>query len=91
MVDEILSQTKGTTLYGEQLFNRVVVEAWRRGVIDELKVTKDEFTRLLEERDWRYVETKHVWVRGVEHASPKFWEGIRDEPQVAEPSKTPVT
>jgi hypothetical protein len=73
MVDEILSESNGHSLYGEYLFNRIVVHAWQRGVIDELKVSKEEFTLLLENRGWRYDESKHLWSRGVQQSAPSMW------------------
>jgi hypothetical protein len=73
LVDEILAESNGAPLYGEYLFNRMVVEAWKRGAIDELKVTKDDLTVLLEKRGWRYDESAYVWTRSDQQDTGSTW------------------
>ena len=73
LVDEILAESNGAPLYGEYLFNRMVVEAWKKGVIDELKVTKDDLTFLLERRGWHYDESGHVWTRRDRQDPDSIW------------------
>jgi hypothetical protein len=65
LVVELLAETNGNILYGEDLFNRIVVEAWKRGVLDELKITKEDFTHLLENLGWKYDPQKHLWIKGM--------------------------
>jgi len=74
MVDEILSELNHPILYGEHLFNRIVVEAWRRGIIDELKVSKEEFTALLENRGWHYDKSSHLWSRDGRPSDGPIWD-----------------
>ncbi|HTW92140.1 MAG TPA: DNA methyltransferase [bacterium] len=74
MVDEVLSELDHPVLYGEYLFNRIVVEAWRRGIIDELKVSKQEFAALLEERGWHYDQARHLWSRAGRSSDGPIWD-----------------
>ena len=62
-VTKILDGTKAGTIYGEFLFNRVVIEAWQRGAIDALNISKTEFVDLIKEHGWHYDKDKHYWVR----------------------------
>jgi DNA modification methylase len=61
-VEEILNQSEGQ-IYGESLFNKLVIQAWKASAIQSLKISKVEFTNLLEERGWRYDPTNHRWTK----------------------------
>lgn len=62
-VQGILSASNSVTVYGEYLFNRVVVEAWEKGAINSLSITKNEFTELLESLGWHYDPRHHYWLK----------------------------
>src|SRR5215472_8004781 len=43
----ILRQNPQEYVYGEQIFNELIVAAWRAGAVRTLRITKDEFLDLL--------------------------------------------
>jgi len=72
VLDEILEEVQGDRVFGEYLFNRVVIEAWKKSAIESLNLSKDDFSVLLEERGWQYDETAHYWVRDQHQPSLLF-------------------
>ena len=60
-INGILSKTESNVMYGEDLFNRIVIEAWRKGVIESLFITKNEFTQLIQDLGWEYDAQRHCW------------------------------
>ncbi len=72
VLGQILSDMDGREVYGEYLFNRVIIEAWNRSAIGSLRVTKEEFTRLLRSHGWRYDQQNHYWVSET-HMSPTLF------------------
>jgi hypothetical protein len=62
-IDEILEGIKENKVFGEYLFNRVILEAWKRSAIKSLNLSRSEFSTLLEKRGWHYDETNHYWVK----------------------------
>ena len=66
-------------VYGEQLFNQLVIEAWRKSAIGSLNISKDEFTKMIKNHGWHYDENQHYWLRNRDrdlHAplTPILWE-----------------
>lgn len=59
-VAELLKHLSGP-LYGERLFNDLILRAWNLGAIDSLNVSKHDFSALLESLGWEYDATKHHW------------------------------
>jgi DNA modification methylase len=59
----ILSNTSSNKIYGEYLFNRVVMEAWEHSAINSLNITKTDFISLIEQHDWHYDENNYYWVK----------------------------
>jgi 16S rRNA G966 N2-methylase RsmD len=62
----ILSNANSNTVYGEYLFNRVVIDAWNKGAISSLLITKDQFTRMIEDLGWHYDPRHHYWSKGTQ-------------------------
>lgn len=62
-VARILSDVNGDRVYGEELFNKVVIEAWHKSAIGSLDISKTEFIKLMEHNGWHYDENYHYWVR----------------------------
>jgi DNA modification methylase len=61
-------------VYGEQLFNQVVIEAWRRSAIGSLDISREEFINIIANHGWRYEENRHYWVRnGHLPQIPMLW------------------
>jgi len=78
MVGEIL-ESAPQIVYGERLFNQLVIEAWRRSAIDSLDISKDDFSKVLKHHGWHYDENRHYWVRNRDrdrhgHSTPMLWE-----------------
>jgi len=54
--------SNGTTSFtSEALFNRLVIELWRRRALGCLNLNREEFVRRLEQRGWSYNARTHLW------------------------------
>ena len=62
-IDLMLKEANGKPVFGEYLFNRIILEAWRTSAIGSLNVSKSEFSRMLEGKGWRYDPVNHFWLR----------------------------
>lgn len=69
---EILRRTSAEHIYGEQIFNELVISAWHAGGIDSLKVTKDDFLALLKDEGWNYDQRRHYWTKAAGPAVSLF-------------------
>lgn len=63
-VQSILSESEANVIYGEYLFNRVVIDAWNKGAISSLTITKNDFAKLIEDMGWHYDSQHHYWIKG---------------------------
>jgi len=62
-------------VYGEQLFNQLVMEAWRESAIGSLDISKDDFAKVIKHHGWHYDESQHYWVRDRDRDfAPRLWE-----------------
>ncbi len=61
IINNFLSSYTSPVLYGEVLFNHLVIKSWKHGVIDDLNITKDDLTGLLENSGWVYDDSIHAW------------------------------
>lgn len=61
-VGEILASSP-SHIYGESLFNRIVVEAWRKSAIRALDISKTDFIRIIRQHGWHYDTNNHYWVK----------------------------
>ncbi len=71
-VPEILSEVfdaclgNGTRSFtNEALFNRLVIELWRRKALTCLSLDRREFAARLTERGWSYNTRTHLWTAGI--------------------------
>lgn len=62
-IGRILSATSATKLYGEYLFNKVIMDAWEHSAISSLNITKTDFIDLIEQHGWYYDEQNYYWVK----------------------------
>ncbi len=60
----ILSHANSQVVYGEYLFNQVVIDAWNKGAINSLAMTRTEFTEAIENLGWHYDPQNHYWSKG---------------------------
>lgn len=49
-------------LYGEALFNQIILRAWKKGAINSLDISKDDFGQMLIDFGWQYDVRNHFWV-----------------------------
>ncbi|HXZ40203.1 MAG TPA: DNA methyltransferase [Terriglobales bacterium] len=68
-VGEVLDSAESGQIYGEYLFNRIVMAAWQHGAIGSLNISKTEFIDLIQRNGWLYDEKGHRWVRERQPAS----------------------
>ena len=62
-VREVLLEAKSGKIYGEYLFNQIVMAAWQYGAIGSLNISKTEFIDLIQRNGWQYDERNHFWTR----------------------------
>jgi 16S rRNA G966 N2-methylase RsmD len=62
-VGKILSANASDRIYGEYLFNKIVIEAWNRRAIGSLNISKTEFIDLIKQHGWSYDEEHHFWIK----------------------------
>jgi len=72
VMEEVLRGTQDNQIYGEYLFNRIVVEAWKRSAISSLNISRDEFIHLLGKYGWHYDEGNHYWVKARRQSGLPF-------------------
>jgi hypothetical protein len=70
-IHDVLLSAKTGKIYGEYLFNQIVMAAWRHGAIGSLNISKTEFIDLIQRNGWQYDERNHVWARS-DHQSSLF-------------------
>jgi 16S rRNA G966 N2-methylase RsmD len=63
-VHNILAEVDSNVVYGEYLFNRVVLDAWNKRAIGSLAVSRDEFSKIIGNLGWRYDPRHHYWHKG---------------------------
>lgn len=71
LLDEIMDAclANGTSRFtSEALFNRIVIELWRRKALGCLNLKREEFAERLKRRGWHYDVRTHLWMRGGDAA-----------------------
>ncbi len=63
-MSHILSSVRTPVLYGEHVFNQLIVTAWKEGAIKSLQISKDDFNGLIKRHGWQYEDENHRWVKG---------------------------
>lgn len=63
VLHEVLESLPANKIYGEYLFNRIIIEAWKHSAIHSLNISKADFIELLERAGWHYDERNHYWVK----------------------------
>lgn len=71
-VRRVLAGMGSNEVYGEYLFNRIVIDAWDKGAIGSLSISRQEFSRLIEECGWRYDARRHCWRKGAKAEASLF-------------------
>ncbi len=62
VVDRILQKERGP-IYSESVFNRLIIEAWRKGAIGALGIDRSELSALIAKRGWEYDQQQHWWTK----------------------------
>lgn len=63
-VKRVLCEVEGNEIYGELLFNKIIIAAWESGAIGTLDITKSDFIHLIKQNGWHYDAARHCWARG---------------------------
>lgn len=61
IIGKILQDYKDNIIYGEYLLNHLVIEAWKNGVIKDLKMKREILIDILYEYGWVYDQKNHYW------------------------------
>lgn len=61
IIGKILQNYKDNIIYGEYLLNQLVLEAWKYGVIKQLKMKREVLNDILNEYGWIYDNNNHYW------------------------------
>jgi DNA modification methylase len=62
-VANYLSSVKSNYVYGEYLFNRVIMDAWEKGALSAVSISKQAFTDIIKNKGWHYDSIQHCWAR----------------------------
>jgi len=62
-VKRILDETPNDHVFGEYLFNKIIIEAWNKSAIHSLDMPKEDFMDLLKRSGWHYDPDKHYWAK----------------------------
>jgi len=62
-IKNFLNNSNSKFIYGESLFNHLIIEAWQNASIDDLAITKEEFIEILNGQGWNYHPKDHYWVK----------------------------
>ncbi len=71
-IKRILEDNQGNKVFGEDLFNKIIVEAWNKSAIHSLNISRIEFMELLKMYGWHYEEGSHSWVKDKSQPEPLF-------------------
>lgn len=63
MLHKILSHASSGKLYGEYLFNKLVIAAWNNASINSLNISRIDFIEMVESYGWRYDASHHYWTK----------------------------
>jgi DNA modification methylase len=63
IIIKILQNYNGNKIYGEYLLNQLILEAWKFGIIKELRIKREELIELLYDNGWSYDDNNHYWFR----------------------------
>jgi 16S rRNA G966 N2-methylase RsmD len=68
LIDDVLAEVTpdGTPFPGELLFNHVVLQAWSRGALHSLDLTRDSFAEILRNKGWQYNRIRNQWFSKIE-------------------------
>jgi len=62
-VARVSRESSSGAIYGEYLFNRIIIEAWQAGALGSLDVSRTAFAELMVRQGWSYDQAKHQWCR----------------------------
>ena len=62
-LEEILDHAPQEHIFGEYVFNKLVIEAWQHSALESLNIAREEFIEMLAKCGWHYDKTRHHWVK----------------------------
>jgi predicted RNA methylase len=60
-----LASINSDFVYGEFLFNQVIMNAWEEGALGALNITRTDFAEIIKHHGWHYDSGQHFWVRNT--------------------------
>jgi 16S rRNA G966 N2-methylase RsmD len=68
-IKNVLEEVKGDKVFGEYLFNKIIIDAWKNSAIEKLSTSKLDLPELLDSLGWQYDQGNHAWIK-VQSKSP---------------------
>ena len=68
LLDEFLPGVPTAGFRTETLFNKLLIQAWERGSLQNIAVSADDMASKLHQRGWFYDSERHVWTAEKEEA-----------------------
>ncbi|MGB7569787.1 MAG: DNA methyltransferase [Chitinivibrionales bacterium] len=62
-IDSYLNSVKNNHIFGEYLFNKVIMDAWEKGALSALSISKSTFADIIKNHGWHYDSGQHCWIR----------------------------
>jgi 16S rRNA G966 N2-methylase RsmD len=58
-----LSSAKNDHVFGEYLFNQIIMGAWEKGALGALSISKKDLAEIITNHGWHYDSGQHYWIR----------------------------
>lgn len=62
-VDGLLASAGDAPVFGEYIFNQLVLAAWDANATADLNIDKTEFSEMLKQKGWQYDPENHSWTK----------------------------
>jgi DNA modification methylase len=56
-----LDSIKTDCVFGEYLFNQIIMDAWDNGALSSLNISRTDFTDMIKRHGWHYDNGQHYW------------------------------
>jgi adenine-specific DNA methylase len=72
LLDRFLPTVPSAGFRTETLFNKLIIEAWERGVLNNVAVNAEEMASRLQSRGWHYDAERHLWSAEEQQAASEL-------------------
>lgn len=69
-IQQLLKNVDGDTVFGEYIFNKLIIEAWQNSAIHALSTSRLDLPELLQDLGWKYNTARHFWMK--DESRPKL-------------------